>query len=93
VPDQALLFVASYTVVHLRFEYDVWSTSGEATFGKYAEVSDGNALLVAQRVYFAKATWMFAFVWLLVWRRPLRSAITCSFLLYSVERWLKPADQ
>jgi hypothetical protein len=79
------LFIASYTVVHLIFEYNFWFTSGDAIFGKYAEAGHGNALLVAQKVYFTKATWMFALVWLLVLRVPLRAAITYSFFLYSVE--------
>jgi len=79
------LFIASYTVVHLIFEYNFWLTSGEAIFGKYAEESNGNALQIAQQVYFAKATWMFVLIWLLVLKLPLRAAITYSFLLYSVE--------
>jgi hypothetical protein len=80
-----VLFVASYTVVHLTFEYSFWLTNGESIFGKYADATTGNALRIAQKVYFAKATWMFAFVWLLVLRFSLRTAITYSFLLYSIE--------
>lgn len=79
------LFIASYSVVHLMFEYNFWFSTGDLVFGKYALPSDGNALLIAQRVYFTKATWMFAFIWLLVWRLPLRAALTYSFLLYSLE--------
>lgn len=79
------LFIGSYTVIHLMFEYNFWFTGGEAIFGKYAEATGGKALLVAQRVYFAKATWMFVLLWMLVLRLPLRAAVTYSFALYSVE--------
>ncbi len=79
------LFIASYTVVHVVFEYNFWFTSGELVFGKYAVAGDGNALVIARKVYFAKGTWMFAFIWLLVARLPLRTALSYSFLLYSVE--------
>jgi hypothetical protein len=79
------LFIVSYSVVHLVFEFNFWFPTGELVLGKYAVPSDGNALLIAQRVYFAKATWMFVFIWLLLWRLPLRAALTYSFLLYSVE--------
>ncbi len=79
------LFLLSYTATHLLFEYSFWFADGEAIFGKYAEASDSDAMQIAQRVYFAKATWMFALVWLLVLRFPLRAATTYSFLLYALE--------
>ena len=86
------LFVVSYTVTHLSFEYSFWFTDGETVFGKYAKLNEGNALVIARRVYFAKATWMFMLVWLLVLRLPLRAAVTYSFLVYSVELllWFEP---
>ena len=80
-----VLFIASYTVVHLVFEYNFWLAPDQSIFAKYAEVSDGNPLLIAQAVYFAKATWMFVLVWLLVLGLSLRAAITYSFVLYSLE--------
>ena len=33
------LFIGSYTVVHLMFEYNFWFTTGESIFGKYAEAT------------------------------------------------------
>lgn len=80
-----VVFVVSYTAVHLVFEYNFWFTDGELIFGKYAVTTGGDALAIAERVYFAKATWMFALVWLLVLRFSVRAAITYSFLLYAVE--------
>ena len=80
------LFVACYTVVHLNFEATFWLTDGWGIFGKYAAAETPvDRLLVAERVYFTKATWMFVLVWLQCLRVAFPTALAWSFLLYSVE--------
>ena len=79
-----LLFIICYTVIHFNFEYNFWVTGD--IFGKYA-VADGslNEIDIAKIVYFTKATWMFAMVWMMVLGMSFRSAIAYSFMLYSIE--------
>lgn len=81
-----VLFLVAWTAVHAGFEYNFW-VRGEATvFTKYAAAEGAPALLeLAEKVYYTKATWMFAFVWLLVLRVPLTTAMAWSFLLYSAQ--------
>lgn len=80
-----VLFLVSWTVVHLGFEYNFWVRGDATIFTKYA-ASDADGLVsLAEKVYYTKATWMFAFVWLQVLRLPLSTAMAWSFLLYSVE--------
>ena len=42
------LFITSYTLVHVVFEYSFWFTFGDAIFGKSAEPTEANALVSAQ---------------------------------------------
>jgi len=80
-----VVFLVSWTLVHLGFEYNFWVRGDATIFTKYAS-AEANALVpLAEKVYFTKATWMFAFVWLQVLRVPMTSAMAWSFLLYSVE--------
>jgi hypothetical protein len=79
-------FVLCYSLVHLNFEYTFWFTDGWGIFGKYAEAAtEADRLLIAQRVYFTKATWMIVLIWLQCLRVPFATALAYSFLLYSVE--------
>ncbi len=79
-------FVLCYSLVHFNFEYTFWFTDGWGIFGKYAAASDpAQRLLIAQRVYFTKATWMIVFFWLQCLGFSLPRAMAYSFLLYSVE--------
>lgn len=82
------ILVASYTVVHVHFEYVFWLTPGSDIFGKYAAATSGEEIAVAKRVYFTKATWMIVLVWLQCLRVDFKSALAWSFLLYSVELML-----
>ncbi len=79
-----LLFIICYTIIHIIFEYKFWVTG--AIFEKYA-IADSSLteLDIAKIVYFTKATWMFAMVWMLVLGMKFRPAIAYSFLLYSIE--------
>lgn len=79
-----LLFIICYTVIHFNFEYNFWVTGD--IFGKYA-VPGGilTEIDIAKIVYFTKATWMFALVWMMVLGLSFRSAIAYSFMLYSIE--------
>lgn len=80
------LFLLSWSAVHLRFEYEFWLGGGAAVFGKYQSASDpADALRIGRTVYYTKATWMFALVWLQVLGLPLRTAVAWSFLLYGIE--------
>ena len=79
-----LLFIICYTVIHFNFEYNFWVTGD--IFGKYAVVDGSlNEIDIAKIVYFTKATWMFALVWMMVLGMSFRSAIAYSFMLYSIE--------
>lgn len=85
-PYMFWLFLVSWTVVHLIFEYKFWLGAGTDVFGKYAAASASkDDLLIGKHVYYTKATWMFLFVWLQVLGLSLRSATAWSFLVYSVE--------
>ena len=79
-----LLFIICYTVIHINFEYNFWVTGD--IFNKYA-VADNNLseIEIAKIVYFTKATWMFALVWLMTLGLNFSSAIAYSFMLYSIE--------
>ena len=80
------LYVASYTIVHAIFEYKFWVTGGGAIFDKYQPVLlDADAIPIAERVYYTKATWFFVLVWMQVLGARFKTALTWSFLLYSVE--------
>ena len=79
-------FVLCYSLVHLNFECTFWFTDGWGIFGKYAAASaEAGRLLIAQKVYFTKATWMIVFLWLQCLGFSLPCAMAYSFLLYSVE--------
>lgn len=80
-----VLFLLSWTVVHLGFQYNFWIRGDASIFTKYAAAGGDGLIGLAEKVYFTKATWMFAFVWLQVFRLPLTTAMAYSFLLYSVE--------
>jgi len=80
-----LVFLASWTLVHLGFEYSFWVRGDATIFTKYAAADSAGLVALAEKVYFTKATWMFAFVWLQVLRVPMTTAMAWSFLLYSVE--------
>jgi len=79
-----LLFVICYTIIHINFELNYWVTGD--IFGKYA-VAGGLAeeLVIAKKVYFTKATLMFALVWMMVVDMSFRSAISYSYLIYGIE--------
>jgi hypothetical protein len=80
------LFLLSWSLVHLAFELEFWTGSGDAVFGKYQLATDpADALRIGRSVYYTKATWMFALVWLQVLGLPLRTAVTWSFLLYATQ--------
>ncbi len=79
------LFLVSWTIVHLNFEYSFWLRGDAAVFTKYAAPGPDGLVPLAENVYFTKATWMFVFVWLQVLRFSLPSAMAWSFLLYSIE--------
>ncbi|MBM4244924.1 MAG: hypothetical protein FJ148_14100 [Deltaproteobacteria bacterium] len=80
------LFLLSWSLVHLAFELEFWTGSGDAVFGKYQPAADpAEALRIGRNVYYTKATWMFALVWLQVLGLPLRTAVAWSFLLYATE--------
>jgi len=83
------VFLISYSVVHLKFEYDYWTTDHLWFFAKYevATTAEG-AFAVAKKAYFAKATWMIALVWLQALGMRFRAALAWSFLLYAVELML-----
>ena len=82
--SMTLLFILCYTIIHIIFEYNFWGTGN--IFEKYA-VADSSLteLEIAKIVYFTKATWMFAMVWMMVLGMSFRPAIAYSFMLYSIE--------
>lgn len=81
-----VLFLISYTVVHLKFEYDFWTTDHIHFFAKYAPAADAtSAFFVAKTVYFTKATWMIALVLMQAFGVRFREALSYSFLLYGIE--------
>jgi hypothetical protein len=60
------LFVAAYAIVHAKFEMTFWTVESSAAaqgsvFTKY-DSENPNRELVASRVYFTKALWMFSLV-------------------------------
>jgi len=80
------LFVVCWTVVHLKFEWNFWLTDARDVFGKYEPAaSPAETLAVAKEVYYTKATWMFALVWMVVLGMRFRAAVAWSFALYCVE--------
>lgn len=78
-------FLLSYTVVHISFEYHFWTN--KPIFSKYANsLTSEEAVEVSSRVYYTKATWMYACVVLqggLGVGFP--RAIAWSFALYAAE--------
>jgi len=85
-PHMYWLFLISWTAVHIAFEHEFWMGGGDGVFAKYAVTDDPAAMMtIAQKVYYTKATWMFALVWMQVLGLPLRSAVAWSFLIYGVE--------
>lgn len=77
-------FIICYTIIHILFEYNYWVTGD--IFSKYA-VAGGSLteIEIAKMVYFTKATWMFAMIWMMFLGMSFRAAIAYSFLLYSIE--------
>jgi hypothetical protein len=85
-PHMFWLFLISWSAVHLGFEWEFWLGGGAGVFGKYQVTDDPTELVtIAQKVYYTKATWMFALVWLQVLGLPLRSAVAWSFLVYGIQ--------
>lgn len=83
------LFIACYSVVHLKFEYDYWTTDHLWFFAKYEVATTAEeAFAVAKKAYFTKATWMIALVWMQAAGLRFREALAWSFLLYGVELML-----
>jgi hypothetical protein len=81
------LFLACYAAVHLHFEYRFWVVGDAAIFAKYAG-AEGPAgwIPIAERVYYAKATWCVALVLLQgLFRVRFHAALAYSFLLYGVQ--------
>jgi hypothetical protein len=80
------LFLLAYSLVHGMFELNFWSSGGVTVFDKYAAVADAAlAMEMAERVYYAKATWFFALVILQACGLRFYTALAVSFALYSVE--------
>ncbi len=80
------LFVASYTAIHLAFEYNFYAVGGGAMFAKYGELGvDSQPISVAERVYYTKATWFFLLVWMQVLGARFKTALAWSFLIYALE--------
>ncbi len=81
-----VVFLVSYTVVHIKFELDFWTTDHLQFFAKYALAETAEeAFFVAKKVYYTKATWMIALVWLQAAGLRFREALSYSFLLYALE--------
>ncbi|MCB9751914.1 MAG: hypothetical protein H6713_18220 [Myxococcales bacterium] len=81
-----LIFLTSYTIVHLKFELDYWTTDHLQFFAKYALADSAEeAFFVAKKVYYTKATWMIALVWMQAAGLRFREALSCSFVLYALE--------
>jgi hypothetical protein len=80
------MFIASYSAVHMIFELQYWLTDERDIFNKY-EMVEGLAsqLEVAKKVYFTKASWMFALVTLNAFGLNFRTAMALSFFIYSIE--------
>ncbi len=79
-----LLFIICYTIIHFNFEYNFWVTGD--IFNKYAVADNSlSEIQIAKIVYFTKATWMIALVWMMFLGMSFRSAIAYSFMLYSIE--------
>ncbi len=80
------LFVASYTIVHLVFEYNFYAVGAGAIFTKYGESGIGTEQIsLAERVYYAKATWFFLLVWMQILGTRFKTALAWSFLIYALE--------
>ncbi|MCP4761392.1 MAG: hypothetical protein GY870_06395 [archaeon] len=80
------LFILCYTVIHINFEYNYWLTGDRDIFGKYEVAGEEfNEIEIAKDVYFTKATWMFALVWMMCLGMSFRSAIAYSYMIYSIE--------
>ncbi len=80
------MFIASYSTVHINFELQYWFTDERDIFNKY-EMADDQAgqLQVAKKVYFTKASWMFALVILNAFGLNFRTAMALSFFIYSIQ--------
>ncbi len=80
------LFAASYTIVHIIFEYKFWVTGGGAIFAKYEPSGVlAEQLSIGERVYYAKATWCFLMIWLQFLGTRFKTALAWSFMVYAVE--------
>jgi len=78
-----LFFIICYTIIHINFEFNFWVTGN--IFGKYAVADDSlSEIRIAKIVYFTKAIWMFALVWLMFLGISFRSSMAYSFMLYSI---------
>lgn len=83
------LFIVCSSIVHINFEYNFWLTQERDIFGKYEAAGQStDKIEIAKDVYFTKATWMIALVWMMCPGMSLRAAIAYSFMLYSVELML-----
>lgn len=82
------VFLLSYLAVHLHFEYGFW-LGGTTVFDKYAAASGAlSEIAIAERVYYAKASWCFTLIILQAARLRFYPALALSFLLYGVELML-----
>jgi hypothetical protein len=84
--DVFWMFLASYSAVHVNFELQYWLTDERGIFNKY-EMAEGQAgqLQVAKKVYFTKASWVFALVKLNAFGLNFRTAMALSFFIYGIE--------
>lgn len=79
------LFLVSYVIVHLHFEYNFWSATGAIIFDKYAAASaDQSAIAIAEQVYYAKAGWCFILIVLQAAGVRFYTALALSFFLYGL---------
>lgn len=78
-------FIACWTVIHLQFEYRFWLGDSSDIFRKYAALTPEGQLEAAKHIYYTKATWMFAFVWLQIAGLRLTSAMSWAFLFYALQ--------
>ena len=79
------IFVLSYSIVHILFEYNLWVRRG-SPFTKYASGRTWEEEARAGRlVYFTKAKWMICMVVAQYLGYSFRTALTVTFAIYSVE--------
>jgi hypothetical protein len=76
-------------MIHINFEYNYWLTEKRDIFSKYeVAVEQTDKMEVAKKVYFTKASWMFALILMASLGLNFRSALAFSFVIYSAELML-----